>query len=1041
MDNSLDMLKERAKELECLYKIDEALSENDLCLEEVFLRICRIIPIGFRYDDKCVARIVFQIKAYAVSPFPEPYKSISAPIKIYNIKRGEVEVAYPDGMQFEGEEAFLEQEVRLIQKIANRIVHYIYMQKVNSLRRKHSEWKVILDLIQKTDAEMLRYICRKMIAHMAIYANVNLESVYTQLGWDIERVTGEKNYPIDSLQNPDIIKLSNELFAVAIQSMSDTEITELLGRWIHQERAYALIKSADHKDTSVAQLSYSIKKYIETFPSEKPIYPPTERWLTVELIRRFLTSNERTIQKILPYISLKSLSGLLDRIICSPHNARCIGGKGAGLFIAWQMICGEAEKNPLLANVKIPQTWYISTDEIDEVLHLNNLEELNEFKYKELFEVRIGYPNLVQTMKNAVLPFSVTQGLSSLLDECGDAPLIVRSSSLLEDQMGTAFSGKYKSLFIANQGEKKKKIECLSKAILEVYASSYNPDSIQYRKQHNLQDHKEQMGIVIQEVVGTRVGPYFFPAYSGVAMSNNEFRWSSRIKQQDGLIRMVAGLGTRAVDRVGDDFPMLISPGQPNLRVNQSIEDIRYYSQKNMDVLNLETESFDTICIEDLLREYGAEMHDLSDLISIDHSDYLGDPLPFDVNPKKDKMLVTFNGFLKKSAFMDQIKTILQLLGQKLEMPVDIEFAGDGKNLYLLQCRPQSLSKESSPAAIPADIQEKDVLFSAHRYITNGSALNISHIVYVDPERYALLQSREAIKDVSVVIGKLNTVLPKRKFILMGPGRWGSRGDMKLGVPVTYSDINNTAMLIEIALKKSGYVPELSFGTHFFQDMVEANIKYMPLYPNEGQAVFNKYFFDNSENMLSQIFPEFSRLSEVVKVVDIANEAQGKTLNILMNGDLEKAVAYIGDYVSQQSIAESLNVWKPAEQEGDQYWHWRHYMAERIAERMDMNAMGVKAIYLFGSTNNCSAGINSDVDLIIHTDGDSVARAALIHWLEGWSLCLSEYNYLRTGYTSNGLLDVHLVTDRDIAEKQLFASMISSVYEPIQLLRKREEHK
>lgn len=1037
MDNSLDTLKERAKELECLYKIDEALNENDLSLEEVFLRICKIIPLGFRYEEKCIARIVFQAKTYGINPFPESFLSISTPIKIYNITRGKIEIAYPDDLQFEGEEAFLVQELRLIQKIANRIVHYVYQTKINSLRQKRSEWKIILDLIQKTDSEMLKYVCQKMIAHLATFSNMDLESVYAQIDWNIERVTGEKNYPIDTMQKPDIIKLSTNLFSMAMNVMSDSEIIELLQRWIHQGKAYALIKLADHKDTSIAQLSYAIKKYIESFPPGSLTYPPTERWLTVELIRRFLTCNEQTIQKVLPNISLKSLSELLDSIICSPHNAGHIGGKGAGIFIAWQIISREMENNKLLAGVKVPQTWYIATDEISEVLHQNNLEELNEFKYKELFEVRLSYPNLVQTMKNAYLPSAVTQGLSSLLDECGDTPLIVRSSSLMEDQAGSAFSGKYKSLFIANQGNKKKKLERLSKAILEVYASLYNPDSIQYRKQHNLQDHKEQMGIVIQEVVGTRVGPYFFPAYSGVAMSNNEFRWSSRIQQQDGLIRMVMGLGTRAVDRVGDDFPTLISPGQPNLRVNQSLDDIRYYSQKKMDVLNLETESFDTISIDALLKHYGTRMQNLADLVSIDKLDYIADPLPFDINPKKDKLLVTFSGILKNSPFMDQIKTILNLLKQKLEMPVDIEFASDGKNLYLLQCRPQSLNKESAPAAIPAEIPEKNILFSAHRYITSGSALGISYIVYVDPEKYSSLGNKDTMKEVSSIIGKLNTLLPKRKFILMGPGRWGSRGDIKLGVPVTYSDINNTTMLIEIALKKSGYVPELSFGTHFFQDMVESNIKYIPLYPDERDTEFNRCFFDNSTNILSEILPQHAHLSEAVKVIDVSKETQGKVVNILMNGDLEKAVACICDPVPAQSNEENLLIWKPAEQKDDQYWHWRHYMAEKIAERMDLEAMGVKAVYLFGSTNTCSAGINSDIDLIIHIDGDEQQRSALIQWLEGWSFCLSEYNYLRTGYTSNGLLDVHLVTDKDIADKKAFASKINSIYEPILLLKKR----
>ena len=171
--------------------------------------------------------------------------------------------------------------------------------------------------------------------------------------------------------------------------------------------------------------------------------------------------------------------------------------------------------------------------------------------------------------------------------------------------MGAAFSGKYKSLFIANQGSKKERLDALQDAIAEVYASVFGPDPIEYRAEKGLIDVHEEMGIMIQEVVGTRVGKYFLPAFAGVAYSNNEFRWSSRIKRDDGLVRMVAGLGTRAVDRVGDDYPVLVAPGQPGLKVNVTADEVIRYSPRKMDAINLETNTFDTIPIVDLLRAYG----------------------------------------------------------------------------------------------------------------------------------------------------------------------------------------------------------------------------------------------------------------------------------------------------------------------------------------------------------------------------------------------------------------------------------------------------
>ncbi len=94
------------------------------------------------------------------------------------------------------------------------------------------------------------------------------------------------------------------------------------------------------------------------------------------------------------------------------------------------------------------------------------------------------------------------------------------------------------------------------------------------------------------------------------------------------------------------------------------------------------------------------------------------------------------------------------------------------------------------------------------------------------------------MKEVARAVGRLNRILPKRGFALIGPGRWGSRGDIRLGVPVTYADISNAAVLIEIARQRGGYVPDLSFGTHFFQDLVESSIRYLPLYPDDPETIF-----------------------------------------------------------------------------------------------------------------------------------------------------------------------------------------------------------
>ena len=129
---------------------------------------------------------------------------------------------------------------------------------------------------------------------------------------------------------------------------------------------------------------------------------------------------------------------------------------------------------------------------------------------------------------------------------------------------------------------------------------------------------------------------------------------------------------------------------------------------------------------------------------------------------------------------------MLDVLSKKMDNPVDIEFAYDGSEIYLLQCRPQGSGLNSIPAPIPQNLQHQDIVFTANRYISNGLVNGITHVVFVDGEGYRALSSLKELYSVGEAVGQLNQILPRRKFILIGPGRWGSRGDVRLGVRVTF---------------------------------------------------------------------------------------------------------------------------------------------------------------------------------------------------------------------------------------------------------------
>lgn len=888
----------------------------------------------------------------------------------------------------------------------------------------------------RVNQAMLYHICRRLVNHLN---RIGVEEAAWILngsgpGKNDFLVTDAVNRP--SLKQPldDLVNISEKTFKVASKYLSDDEITTRLKKWMNEDRVNLLIAAIERIDASVGEIIEAITRNRSISEEIGMLYSPKERCLKVSLIRRFLSDKPEHINIAKQYIEVRDFYEIFNRLIFSPGSRGRIGSKSSGLFLAQKILEKEKKNLPNLVPVKVPRTWYITTDEVIHYLHYNNLEELSEQKYKGLDEIRIEYPHIVQMMKNSQFPPEIVKSLAMALDDLGDVPIIVRSSSLLEDQMGAAFSGKYKSLFLANQGSKQERLEALMDAVVEVYASLFNPDSIQYRSEKGLLDSDEEMGIMIQEVVGTRIGSYFLPVFAGVALSNNEFLWSPRLRAEDGLVRLVPGLGTRAVDRLSDDFSVLISPGQPQFPVNTVADEIIRYSPKKADVINLEKNTFETVDILSLIKEYGRRIPDVHRIVSVYDGKNIKRCSSPDIDFSTDDVVVTFEGLISGNRFTRQMSLILKTLQEKMGTPVDIEFAYDGQDIYLLQCRPQIFADDNLPSPIPRDVDKRDIVFSANRHISNGRTPDISYIVYVDPEEYNRIDRPDSMLRVGRAVGLLNNMLPKRQFILMGPGRWGSRDEIRKGVQVSYTDLNNSAAIIEIARRKSDYVPDLSFGTHFFQDLVETNIRYLPLYPDDEGTIFNEWFLTRSENILSELLPSFKDLENVVRVVDIPKSNDGKILRILMNAELGEALGYLSAPSAEAAGPKKTAKYRE-ESYSDDFWRWRHYMAERIADKLDARRFGVKGLYLCGSVNNASSGPGSDIDLIVHFTGTDEQRRELMLWLDGWSQCLGEVNYLKTGYTSEGLLDIHIVTDEDIARRTSFAVKIGAYTDPATVLK------
>ncbi len=1031
---------ERAKELNCLYRIGEILRAPNVPLENVCHQVIEAIPTGWLYPEICQVRITVDEMICSSADYKDVPQELRADIVVQNNVVGNLCVSYREEKPTLDDGPFLKEESKLIHTIAERLGLFITTRRLDQVVREWEsaskkgavservEWRVMLKMLTETDLDLYNHLSTKMLNHLC-WSGVEEAVKHSQsseysVDLSREQDLDDWNRPHQRRMQLQNESFNREIFEIASRNLSDEKILGLIQKWLQEEKLSFLVQVLN-RDLLLSEVGDVIRRYYHLPERERYMASQSLRGVKVALIRRFLSTQLEYINIAKEFVEVADFYHLFRNTIFTSTSHGRLGGKTAGLFLATQILKKKGEEDGLLRDVRVPKTWYISSDVLDHFMHYNNFEEVVEQKYKEIDQVRQEYPHIVRSFKNARFPEDIVKGLSVALDDFGDHPLIVRSSSLLEDSIGAAFSGKYKSLFVANQGSKEERLKSLMDAIAEVYASTFGPDPIEYRAERGLLDFKEEMGAMIQEVIGTKVDKYFLPAYAGVAFSNNEFRWSPRIKRKDGLIRLVPGLGTRAVDRTSDDYPILIAPGQPGLKVNITADEIFCYSPKKIDVINLETNSFETMDLAKFLREVGMEYPSLRNIVSIYEGDLIRRISGINFDLDRSELIANFEGLIESTPFVRQVHAVLKTLEETLGTPIDIEFASDGSSLYLLQCRAQSYSEESRPAPIPQDIPGDKIVFSADRFISNGQVTDITHILYVDPQRYGAIENRADLLSVGRAVSRLNKILPKRQFILMGPGRWGSRGDIKLGVSVTYSDINNTAMLIEIARKKGAYVPDLSFGTHFFQDLVEANIRYLPLHPDDEGIIFNERFLLDSSNILHEILPEFAHLSDTLRLIDVPENSGGMVLRVLMNADLGEAVAILSP--PGEDIEVLTRVLEEPGKYRDTYWRWRMTMLEQIASQLDPDRFGVVALYVFGSTKNATAGPKSDIDIIVHFRGTPKQCELLLSWLEGWSLCLDQMNYMRTGYRTGGLLDVHLVTDEDIEKKTSYAAKIGAV--------------
>ncbi len=607
--------------------------------------------------------------------------------------------------------------------------------------------------------------------------------------------------------------------------------------------------------------------------AERLLAEPSDSKKVKEIIRqlcRIMIGREKRISLLAQdNFSLADLINIKSKLVGSGF----IGGKAAGMLIA-QNILSKDKSFDWSQYLEPHDSFYVGSD-----VFYSYIVENGWWKLLMKQKTREGYFSIAAEMKENLLkgkfPDQIRERFQEMVDYFGQSPIIARSSSLLEDSFGNAFAGKYESIFLVNQGDPEQRYTQFEDAVRRVYASTMDENALTYRLQRGLDQQDEQMALLIQRVSGSHRKHYFFPDLAGVGVSYNTFVWKSHLDPKAGMLRLVFGLGTRAVDRVEDDYPQIIALDDPLLRPYAETQDIVKFSQRNVDLLDINENNLRTVDLRELLDK---DLDIRLDMIAT--VDYRTERRIKELGMNVQRpWVLTFKKLLAETDFIQTMQKILKTLESFYQYPVDIEFTAnftknDNFRINLLQCRPLQTRGLRANVQMPDKVDPDKILFESHGYTMGGSISQpIKRIVYIEPKAYIDATISQKY-DIARLVGKLNRQITNREAmptILFGPGRWGTTTP-SLGVPVSFSEINNMTVLVEIAYEGGNLMPELSFGTHFFQDLVEGDIFYLAIFPQKGDVFFNTACFSQMPNLLTHFAPGSNKYTNVVKVYETDHE-------------------------------------------------------------------------------------------------------------------------------------------------------------------------
>lgn len=545
-----------------------------------------------------------------------------------------------------------------------------------------------------------------------------------------------------------------------------------------------------------------------------------------------------------------------------------IGGKACGMLLARKLI--QNNRPDLYARLEPHDSFYIGSDVFYSYIVYNDFWDIRirQRKKEEYFSLADTFAECLRTGK-----FSDTEKeqFCRLLDYYGQDPIIVRSSSILEDGFGNAFAGKYDSVFCANTGTYEERLHEFEEAVRTVYASTMSTSALDYRLRRGLENRDEQMALLVQRISGSHYSDFFMPCAAGVGYSYSPYRYSQTIDPNAGMLRLVMGLGTGAVDRVQGSYPRIINLDNPLMTTAATSEEKHRFSQHRVDVIDLTSGSMegkDLTWMEKRIPFYLKNM-------LLEH-DFDAETMFRNRGQQREIFFISCNGLVKNTELMSDMRDIMSTIQEQYQYPVDIEYTINLSEtgeyvINLLQCRPLQVAYDKEAVEIPSDL-EKDTVFLECRHASMGlsGAVKLDYIVLVDAVAYYDMPYKEK-HNVARAIGAINWHFRNsgKCLMLLVPGRIGTSSP-ELGVPTTFSDISGFDVICEMSESRAGYMPELSYGSHIFQDLVEAGITYAAIFENEKTLIFEPEKIKQMENHLADFYPEGEGIMDVIGIYSVS---------------------------------------------------------------------------------------------------------------------------------------------------------------------------